>query len=510
MSEVERPPRELYSRHHQQQQQHRERDRFDPSEVPPEYHYEETSRRQHQQVSSRDRDRQLVSGRDYGSGSSGSRRRSSRSRSVGRRRYSDDRGSGRRSAERDRDHRYRDRDHRDKERDVEKRDSRDRRSSGRRRSPSVERARSVPKEDEFALPSDPLQRKLVQADRDARTVFVTQVHPRVTMRQIYEFFSQAVVVTDIQIIEDARTHKSKGLAYVEVATKEMVPTALAMNGHLLCGYPCCVQISQADRIRMATDLSTVAIAASTGPTRLHVTGLDPKITVEDLKPLFEVFGECSVSLSINPATNQSDGVAFVSYVKSDDAISAQKELDGEKLLDKVMKVELSSTTSSSSSGGRHSDVQVNLGELDDDTGGGLPLTAQSRVALMQRLQRNSLANSDSMNPSNVAQNFNIPKIKATNCLILKNMFDPTEESNPDFDLEIRDDVSAEASRFGNLVHIFVDRDSNGNVFLRFGSEREAQDALNSFNGRWFASRQIVADFIPEATYNLRFPESARH
>jgi RNA-binding protein 39 len=462
---VSERPRELYSRHH------RERERFDPSEVQQEYHHDDRYNSRDRQRSHRDHDRDRYSSR-----------RRSRSRSADR-----------------------------KSRSSRRHEDYDHRRTSRRRSPTP--PPPVENDEEYALPSDPMQRKMAQADRDARTVFVTQIHPRVTMRQIYEFFSQVVKVTDIQVIEDARTHKSKGLAYVEVFSKDMVPMALAMNGHLLCGYPCCVQISQADRIRMASDLSTIAIiAASTGPTRLHVSGLDPKIVVDDLKPLFEVFGECSVSLSVNPATNQSDGVAFVSYKQSDDARTAQKELNGEELLGKAMKVVLADEMGSSSGSGSsrsHHDMHMNLGELDDDSGGGLPLTAQSRVALMQRLQRNSLANSDSMNPAN-AQTFNIPKMKATTCLILKNMFDPNEETNPDFDLEIREDVSAEASRFGRLNHIYVDRESNGNVFLRYGSERDAEEALKAFNGRWFASRQIVADFVPEATYNLRFPESARH
>jgi RNA-binding protein 39 len=333
------------------------------------------------------------------------------------------------------------------------------------------------------------------------------------MRQIYEFFSRLVVVTDIQVIDDPKTKKSKGLAYVELENKSMIPSALSMHGQLLDGYPCTVQISQADKIRLLSGASSIS-ASTRAPTRLHVSNLHEKITVDDLRPFFEVFGPCSVSLSINPATNKSDGVAFVSYQEAEDAKLAQRELNGMDVLDRPMKVVLADQTShpgGARKSGATGGYESNLGELDDGSGGGVPLSAQSRVELMQKLQRNAapLEKSHASSSSNVtiASASVKPKTRATTCIILKNMFDPKEETNPDFDLEIRDDVAAEADRFGRLLHIFVDRDSIGNVYMRYASEDEAQAALNSFSGRWFASRQIVAEFIPETTYNLRFPES---
>ncbi|XP_044961389.1 DEAD-box ATP-dependent RNA helicase 6-like isoform X2 [Hordeum vulgare subsp. vulgare] len=45
----------------------------------------------------------------------------------------------------------------------------------------------------------------------------------------------------------------------------------------------------------------------------------------------------------------------------------------------------------------------------------------------------------------------------TEFLLLKNMFDPVVERDPDFDLDIRDDVQDECSKFGVVKHIFVDK-----------------------------------------------------
>src|SRR4051794_15512471 len=51
--------------------------------------------------------------------------------------------------------------------------------------------------------------------RTAQTIFVTGIHPKIDDMDLFEFFSHAGRVDDIQLIKDGRTGKSKGLAYVE-------------------------------------------------------------------------------------------------------------------------------------------------------------------------------------------------------------------------------------------------------------------------------------------------------
>lgn len=46
------------------------------------------------------------------------------------------------------------------------------------------------------------------------------------------------------------------------------------------------------------------------------------------------------------------------------------------------------------------------------------------------------------------------------CSLLKNMFDPAEETDPNWDSELRDDVAMEAGdKYGKVVDIFVLKDS---------------------------------------------------
>ena len=57
--------------------------------------------------------------------------------------------------------------------------------------------------------------------RTAQTIFVTGIHPKIDDMDLFEFFSHAGRVDDIQLIKDGRTGKSKGLAYVEFSNVEV-------------------------------------------------------------------------------------------------------------------------------------------------------------------------------------------------------------------------------------------------------------------------------------------------
>ena len=53
---------------------------------------------------------------------------------------------------------------------------------------------------------------------------------------------------------------------------------------------------------------------------------------------------------------------------------------------------------------------------------------------------------------------NLPPI-ATQCFMLSNMFDPQNESEPNWDAEIREDVIEECNKHGGVSHIYVDKAS---------------------------------------------------
>lgn len=82
------------------------------------------------------------------------------------------------------------------------------------------------------------------------------------------------------------------------------------------------------------------------------------------------------------------------------------------------------------------------------------------------------------------------------------------ETEPNWDAEIQEDTKDECSKFGSVEHIFVDKNSAGHVFVKFGSVEAAQNAVKALHHRYFAGKMITAEFVSEATYFSLFPEAS--
>merc|ERR550517_982089 len=152
--------------------------------------------------------------------------------------------------------------------------------------------------------------------------------------------------------------------------------------------------------------------------------------------------------------------------------------------------------------------------LEDEGGNGaLTMTAAKRAQLMAKLHGGAFAQNvnEAQQPYNPAaaaqpQAPPAPVMLPSTCLLLRNMFDPSKETDPDFDLDIREDVMEEVQKYGPLQHIYVDKTSqDGQVFLRFRDVGGGQNTFQALNNRWFGQNQIVAQYIPEDTYIAQFP-----
>merc|ERR1712187_65445 len=93
----------------------------------------------------------------------------------------------------------------------------------------------------------------------------------------------------------------------------------------------------------------------------------------------------------------------------------------------------------------------------------------------------------------------------TNCLLLKNMFDPKEMNpNEDWEFEIYEDVKGEASKAGSVQHIFVDKNSQGFVYIKMGSIDSAMQTYSMLNGRIYGGRTILVEYQTTQLYEHIF------
>ncbi|XP_051134773.1 uncharacterized protein LOC127253979 [Andrographis paniculata] len=419
-----------------------------------------------------------------------------------------ERSTNGRPRERSRDVEVPDKDHKERHRDKEFRDQ------------DQENRKHREKKEEAVQPeADP--------ERDQRTVFAYQISLKAGERDVYEFFSRAGKVRDVQLIMDRNTRRSRGVGYIEFYDVMSVPMAIALSGQPLLGQPVMVKPSEAEKnlVQSTTAVSNGGglVGQSSGEARkLYVGNLPITIKEDQIRLVFESFGTVElVQMPVDPGTGNCKGYAFVQFSRLEDAKAAQN-LNGQlEIAGRVIKV--SAVTDQVGM----QDAGAKAVDFDDDEGSGLSLNAQSRALLMQKLDRTGAASSmtgSSAAPVSVpvlpgltSADLSMPALPVpsadtigapSECLLLKNMFDPNLETEPDFDLDIKEDVSEECSKFGKLKHIHVDKNSAGFVYLRFENAQSAIAAQRALHGRWFAGKMITATFMTLQNFEAKFPDSS--
>ncbi|XP_074264297.1 uncharacterized protein LOC141586825 [Silene latifolia] len=493
--------------------------------------------------------------RSDGENGGGERKRDDRDRDRDRRREKDKDKDRERSKDRDRREKERERERRDRDREKERRDRERSKEKEREKSRERERERSR-RSSSRSRRHESRERELREAEirdsrrfkekkeavepeadpeRDQRTVFAYQMPLKAAERDVYEFFSKAGKVRDVRLIMDRNSRRSKGVGYIEFYDVMSVPMAIAMSGQLFLGQPVMVKPSEAEKNLVQSTASTgSSVTGPYGPTdrKLYVGNLHFNMTEQQLRQIFESFGPIElVQLPLDPESGHCKGFGFVQFAQVEhakQAVSLNGKLD---IAGRYIKV--SSVTEHV---GAAQEAGTTAADFDDDDGGGLALNARSRAMLMAKLDRTGTASSIAGSlgvPLNgaapVQQPFALPLNgqavpmipgqlvppivsepigTPSECLLLKNLFDPATETDPEFDLDIKEDVEEECSKFGRVRHIYVDKHSAGHVYLRYDNKEDAMKAQQGMHMRWFARRLISAIFMQPQDYEAKFQDGA--
>ncbi|KAF8525155.1 hypothetical protein BU17DRAFT_74541 [Hysterangium stoloniferum] len=330
-------------------------------------------------------------------------------------------------------------------------------------------------------------------DSEARSVFVSQLAARLTARDLGFFFEDklgANTVKDARIVTDRLSRRSKGIGYVEFRSIELVPKAIALSGTTVMGLPIMVQLTESERNKLhpgdGISVPSGGSASSHGSMQIYVGSLHFNLTESDIKQVFEPFGELDfVDLHRDPMTGRSKGFCFIQYKRPEDARMALEQMEGFELAGRTLRVKTV-----------HEKGTARLQQHDslDEAGGG-NLNAASRQALMQKLAR--IDPPPSTTPEVVKPN--IPQQQTSKCVLLKNMFDPEEETERDWDKDLAEDVKGECEQqYGKVERIKVEKESQGEIYVRFDSTDAAGKAIKGLNGRWFGGKQVSAHYISDA------------
>jgi RNA-binding protein 39 len=250
-----------------------------------------------------------------------------------------------------------------------------------------------------------------------------------------------------------------------------------------------VQPTMSEKNRLAA--AAESLKKAEGPKKLYVGSLHHNINEDMLHGIFSPFGNVErVSIMRDSITNISRGYAFVEFRESDSAEKAMSTLNNFELAGQQIKVNYGTVDTSI----------INIDSLDgEDMDVGVGMTPQSRVALMHKLAEGHNANI--LPPGYSSTSIPISSC----CLVIGNMFDPAKETGTDWDREIHDDVLEECMKIGTILHVHVDKFSQGNVYVKCQNNLTASQVIVSFAGRQYAGNYITAELMSESTYHLKFP-----
>ncbi|KAK0706759.1 CC1-like family splicing factor [Lasiosphaeria miniovina] len=476
---------------------------------------------------SRRRSRSRDSGRSvrrYRGGDSYRRSDRSRSRSPNRHyRPRGDRNDRRdyRGDRRDRDYRRRD-------------DDRAYRGSGRH---------SVPRD------RDPSPPQPTEDERDRRTVFVQQLAARLRTKELKEFFEKAGPVAEAQIVKDRVSNRSKGVGYVEFKSEESVVAALQLTGQKLLGIPVIVQMTEAEKNRQVRTTEPTNNHPNSIPFhRLYVGNIHFSITEQDLQTVFEPFGELEFVQLQKDDNARSRGYGFVQFRDAAQARDALEKMNGFDLAGRPIRVGLGNdkfTPESTANllqkfqgqnhsqfqgsafsgaggrggqsanfdraGARESEKGTGASALDDTDVAGVNFNNYSRDALMRKLARTDEPAAPTerqvIKPkAEVKAPLPLNVNMASRCVVLHNMFDPsTVPEGDEWIKTLEGEVREEAEeKYGHVLHIAIDPNSDGDIYLKFEKLAGGENAIKGLNGRYFDGRMITAAPVVDAVYSSLF------
>jgi RNA-binding protein 39 len=326
--------------------------------------------------------------------------------------------------------------------------------------------------------------------------------------------AQVGTVTDIRIITDRHTKKSKGLAYIEFSKQESVFGALALTGQTFMGQAVMVKPAEAEKnvaweaaqaAKSSTDAAALLAAAGLPvpgatapaaepakppagpPLTLRVTNFPPGLGEAEMRQVFEPFG------ALTDVTLPSPDVCEITFARAAEGQIAASHWNGNELIGCRLAVEVvGAGVAAAGSGtvpigvpppvaagaavGPVPDM-VNVGELDDEEGG-LKLDSQSRAALMSRLAGGAAgpapiaavpapgavpalvmaSSAPNVDPAVLfAQGvLGPPSPIPTQCILLKNVWRLEQTEEEGWASEVSEDMQEELGKCGQLLHVHLD------------------------------------------------------
>ncbi|WVZ61929.1 hypothetical protein U9M48_011736, partial [Paspalum notatum var. saurae] len=177
---------------------------------------------------------------------------------------------------------------------------------------------------------------------DPGRLFVGNLPYTFTSEELTEVFSEAGRVDDAQIIYDKVTNRSRGFAFVTMATAEEAGKAIQMfDGALLGGRTARVNYPEVPRGGERRTVTMAGRRRDDGTYKIYAGNLGWGVRADALRAAFEgQAGLIDARVIFERETGRSRGFGFVSFSTSDDAQAALEALEGVELEGRPLRLSL--------------------------------------------------------------------------------------------------------------------------------------------------------------------------
>ncbi|CAN6165178.1 unnamed protein product [Urochloa humidicola] len=177
---------------------------------------------------------------------------------------------------------------------------------------------------------------------DPGRLFVGNLPYTFTSEELNEAFSEAGRVDDAQIIYDKVTNRSRGFAFVTMATAEEAAKAIQMfDGALLGGRTARVNYPEVPRGGERRTVTMDGRRRDDGTYKIYAGNLGWGLRADALRAVFEgKAGLLDARVIFERETGRSRGFGFVSFRTAEDAQAALEALDGMELEGRPLRLSL--------------------------------------------------------------------------------------------------------------------------------------------------------------------------
>eukprot|EP00736_Rhodelphis_marinus_P004981 Rmarinus@m.16149 len=387
-----------------------------------------------------------------------------------------------------------------------------------------------------------------QAAVQRNQLILSKINNPVMVQQLQQQQQQLLLLQQQQILQQQQTRQQLQMKIQQLMTNPQANAATISQQQQLVQQ----QLIQQQQQQLQTQQVLQSAAALPQlPTRLYISGINPQVTSNHLKEVFQTFGSVSEVQLVPDDAGKHRGLGYLEYTDAAAADAAISQMNGFELAKQKLVVNKNAVTAFATvltgttlpnEPAPMAQVAAAVAQAVSDsqtaaatnTGVSAPLVSATPSAaptpaapalvggsgLLGSGPSDAAAPGGADEGSALAREEELhvrPDQKAalmqklqnrtlkSRVIVLTNMVDA---DGVDDDLE--NEVSDECQKFGDVDHVVIyeeDQSDTGDVivkiFVKFHSMDEATNAAESLDGRWFGGRQISAKFYDESKFARR-------